>query len=138
MAERHKLRLRAGIELPDLGVTWLSEAKAVIPMLADGYTCEFRIDTLPTIRIGILGGAQVGVTLANSAPNVTIAFPLGILDGVRGGYYSGQLRAMRSDGKDRDPIDFDVMIERLIPHRTQDLDTLITATATVTATDVLT
>lgn len=97
-----------GTELPDIQVTWKDSTGTVIPFVSQPHTFSFR---LPTFSKGTLGGAQVGITTADAAPNVTIAFSAGDLDSITPGIYSGQLWARRTaDSKDRQPIKFDFTV----------------------------
>lgn len=101
-----------GTELPDIQVTWKDSAGVALTFTSTPHTFSFRIASTPAFTKGTLGGAQVGITRADTAPNVTIAFSAGDLDSIVPGTYRGQLWARRtSDSKDRQPLPFDFIVE---------------------------
>jgi hypothetical protein len=131
------LTLTASAELPDVTITWQDSTGTVIPYATEPHTFTLRIDATPTLVKGILGGDQTGITVADTAPNVTIAFAAGDLDHVAPGVYAGQLWARRSsDGRDRDPYRFIVVVEPGVYVNALD-DVTVSATATVTVSDEL-
>lgn len=137
MSDIPRVKLTVGVELPDIAFTWRDGTGAIIPFETEGYTFQLRIETHPTIVKGTLGGEQVGITRSDGAPNVIVTFAIGDLDDVESGFYGGQLRGQRADGKERTPINFDVELQRVVPINASEQALTLTGTATVTATDVL-
>lgn len=84
----------AGAELPALALTWRDPDGDIID-LSTGWTFSLRIDTSPVTE------KTSGITGADTAPNVTIAWAAGELD-VTPGTYDCQLWARRTaDSLDR-------------------------------------
>jgi hypothetical protein len=83
------IRYYAGAERPDITLTWRDASGAIID-LATGYTFELKIGS-PGVTAEVT--KTTGITGAQTAPNVTIAFLAAELDALPTGRYSGQLRA---------------------------------------------
>lgn len=88
----------AGAELPDLAITWRA---------SNGDVIDFSSGWTFTVKVGKpWGEAEIvktnGVTGAAAAPNVTVAWAAGELDGLDPGDYDLEVLARRmSDNKDR-------------------------------------
>lgn len=96
-----------GSELPNVEVTWKDSDQVLIPFATQAHTFSFRVASTPVFTKGVLGGSQTGITAADTAPNVTIAFAVADFDSMAPGEYAGQLWARRSsDSKDRQPLPF--------------------------------
>lgn len=88
------LRVVAGAERPSRAITWEDDAGQVIPFATPAHTFELRVATP--------GGFSKtgGITGADVAPNVTIAFSAGELDDLPAGRWRAQLIATEG-GLDR-------------------------------------
>lgn len=92
------LKYFKGAEHPDIALTWTDSSGAIIDLSA-GFTFELKIGhggrpALLTKTLGITG--------AQTAPNLTIVFAATELDNVPAGMYEVQIRANQtSTNKDR-------------------------------------
>jgi hypothetical protein len=92
------VKLHKGAEHPDIALTWRDSSAAIIDF-ASGYTFELKIGNSGSPA---LFTKTVGITGAQTAPNVTINFVAGELDGLSANRYEAQLRARQvSTNKDR-------------------------------------
>jgi len=86
-----------GEELDDIEITW-NDSLGALRQFASGWTFELKIGALASAA---LVTKTTGITGANTAPNVRIAWSAGELDSVPAATYTGQLRARRTaDSKD--------------------------------------
>lgn len=87
----------AGDELPSLALTWKDTDNNVIDF-STGYTFRLRLVRGNTTALE----KTSGIAGAAAAPNVTVDWASGELDGLERGNYQAQLRARRTvDDKDR-------------------------------------
>jgi hypothetical protein len=92
------VKLHKGAEHPDIALTWRDSNAAIIDF-ATGYTFELKIGNSGSPA---LFEKTVGMTGAQTSPNVTIIFIAGELDALPAGRYEAQLRARQtSSSKDR-------------------------------------
>lgn len=103
------LEITPGAELPDRTLTWQTAAGTVIDFAADPHTFRLEINfQTPIVK-------TAGITGSATAPNVTITFATGETDGWPPSSVRALLWAKRtSDGKDREPVRMNVLVNRPI------------------------
>lgn len=105
-----RFEVTRGAEIPDRTFTWIDEATGIpIPFTTQPHTFNMLIATTPVTdkTTGIVGN--------DSDPNVLISFTQDEINSIPAGHYHAQLWARRnSDNKDREPIDFRLVVKNKI------------------------